>query len=87
MTRLVEAGHPYQLPPSWGQDQNRRLIGEDRPVTPVAARLQPVVTFVEWLASRPFGRPIPLEEATRLEIAWNTALRRGRESTPPGPSA
>lgn len=43
------------------------------------------ITFGHWLASRPFGRLPSEAEALRLELAWNTALRCGRESTPPGP--
>lgn len=43
------------------------------------------VTCGEWLASRPFGGPVSKALAERLELAWNTALRIGRESTPPGP--
>ena len=43
------------------------------------------ITVVEWLASRPFGRPVSEALAERLELTWNTALRIGRESTPPGP--
>ena len=38
-----------------------------------------------WRASRPFKRSPTYEEALRLELAWNTALRIGRESEPPGP--
>lgn len=46
----------------------------------------PRVTFTEWLAGRPFGDDLPpIKVALALEVAWNTALRRGRESEPPGP--
>jgi hypothetical protein len=43
------------------------------------------ITFTAWIASRPFRRAPHLEEALRMELAWNTALRIGRESEPPGP--
>jgi hypothetical protein len=43
------------------------------------------ITFGRWLASGPFKRPPREAEAYRLELAWNTALRIGRESEPPGP--
>lgn len=43
------------------------------------------ITIGEWLASRPFRRLPTDAEALRLELAWNTALRIGRESSPPGP--
>ncbi len=43
------------------------------------------ITFGRWLASRPFRRLPGEAEAYRLELAWNAALRIGRESVPPGP--
>ena len=43
------------------------------------------ITFGRWLAGRPFKRLPSEDEAYRLELAWNTALRIGRESEPPGP--
>ena len=43
------------------------------------------ITFGRWLASRPFRRLPGEAEVYRLELAWNTALRIGRESEPPGP--
>ena len=35
------------------------------------------ISFGEWLASRPFGHPVPLETALEMEQAWNTAIERG----------
>ena len=43
------------------------------------------ITCGEWIASRPFRRLPSEAEAERLALAWNTALRIGRESTPPVP--
>lgn len=43
------------------------------------------ITCGAWMASGPFERAPHLQEALRLELAWNTALRIGRESVPPGP--